>query len=54
MVSLIFFFFFEILLMYVHIYAPMYLHRDIKKLYMSPVTYVLLVAPGDEGAPNIE
>ena len=40
--------------MHLHIYAPMYLYRDIEKLYMSPVTYVLLVAPGDEGVLNIE
>ncbi len=54
MVSLIFFllFFFEIQLMYLHIYSLMYLYIDIEKLYMSPVTYVLLVTPSDKGVPD--
>ncbi len=38
--------------MHLHIYSPMYLYIDIEKLYMSPVTYVLLVTPGDEGVPD--
>jgi len=38
--------------MYLHIYSLMYSYIDIEKLYMPPVTYVLLVTPSDKGVPD--